>query len=129
MIHSKDLNVNFLRLITFVYVPTILMVFNYVLLYHVHEKQKLLSTLRSGTSFRSRFVSQNWEWYVRIALLVVLSLFVIVQLVVVMLVSMEVVSVQTLSIEMGAFILLLLIAVNAYATQRYFRMTGHAYKN
>ena len=38
MIHFKDQNTNFLRLIAFVYVPTILMVFNYVLLYHVHEK-------------------------------------------------------------------------------------------
>ena len=48
---------NFLGLITFVYTPTILMVFNYALLYYTHEKLKAETTIRSGVAYRSRFRS------------------------------------------------------------------------
>ena len=77
MINNQKVSTNFFKLIVLVYVPTILMVFNYALLYYTHEKLKIETTIRSGVAYRSRFRSQSCANCIRIALLVVLCLFVV----------------------------------------------------
>lgn len=71
------------------YVPTILMVFTYAILYYQLEKMMIGSRLRTGVSYRSRFTGQKCEYALKLITLVFLILFVITQFLVVSLVYFD----------------------------------------
>lgn len=118
-----------LGVLSFYFLPTILMVLSYVLLYQHLELMMTSSRIASSNSFRNRFHNAKIAIYARIAIISFIALFVGVQVLLMLLCFFEAISIEAFYLEIISFTGIIVVGVNVYLVFVYCKLVGSPYKD
>ena len=103
-----------LGVLSFYFLPTILMVLSYVLLYQHLELMMTSSRIASSNSFRYRLHNAKIAIYARVAIISFIALFVGVQVLLMLLCFFEAISLEAFYLEIIIFTGIIVVGVNVY---------------
>ena len=111
------------------FVPSILLIIMYVLLYHQLEMLMTNSRVPTGQDFRTSKKTEKIAKWVRIGITSFIITYVVVQIIMIALTWLTLVSNKLVYIELSSSLILIIIALNLNQTFVYFKQTGRIYKN
>jgi len=117
------------RAIALVFLPTILMILSYSLLYLQLEKQMKLSRIQSGQMFMRRFKPDKVEKVREIVVFTAVACYIVSQVIILILAALDKVQLDTFQVELVICSAVFMIVVNVSQIVIYFNLTGSPYKS
>ena len=120
---------NVYGVVSFYFLPTILMLLCYVLLYYQLEIMMTVSRIESSQNYVGRLKSKYVAECIRITMLTLIYVFVALQLLLMVLCFFELISMKTFFIEIIVFTAVIVLGLNINQLVVYFKLSGLPYKS
>ena len=118
-----------LGVLSFYFLPTILMVLSYVLLYQHLELMMTSSRIASSNQYRFRLQNGKIAIYARVAVISCIALFVGVQVLLMLLCFFGAITIEAFYLEIIIFTGVIVVSVNVYQVFVYCKLVGSPYKD